>query len=271
MLTIVTPRPSNIHAWRNGHAAAASQERNRLLAALPEDEYAALLPHLEMIDVPAERVIAFPEEELRHVYFQRDGLVSMFVPMEDGKSVVGAVVGNEGMIGLQAFLGDGVAREEMVQVAAGQAARISVSRFRELMHESPTLHTILMRYTLALLTDIARTAGCNRVHSVEQRLARLLLLMSDRTGRRTLAATHDVLSSMLGARRASVTQAACILAESGLIDYRRGLVTLTDIAGLAAAACEDYRHSLEAFERMFDALGALCLRQEFKQPVVLSR
>jgi CRP-like cAMP-binding protein len=254
MLTIVSPRPCTVPTWRNGPAATGSDEPNRLLAALPEDEYQALQPMLEVVDLPAERVLAFPEQDMRYVYFQRNGLVAMFVPMEDGKTVEGAVVGNEGMIGLQVFLGDGVVREELVQVTGGQALRMSAVRFREVVQRSAALRAILTRYTLALLTDMARTAGCNRVHSVEQRLARLFLLMSERTGRTALAATHDALSRMLGARRASVTQAACVLADAGLIDYRRGHVTLTNLPGLALAACEDYRHSSEAFERMFDDL-----------------
>src|SRR3979490_642817 len=112
MLTIVSPRPCTVPTWRNGPAATGSDEPHRLLAALPEYEYQALQPMLELVDLPAERVLAYPEQDMRYVYFQRDGLGAMFVPMEDGKAVEGAVVGNEGMIGLQVFLGDGVVREE---------------------------------------------------------------------------------------------------------------------------------------------------------------
>jgi CRP-like cAMP-binding protein len=232
----------------------ATTERNRLLAALPDADYQALATHFQVVDLRAQQVLAWPDEPIRHVYFERDGLVSVLVPMEDGKSVDGAIIGNEGMIGLQAFLGDGIAREELVQVTAGQAVRVPIAAFREFVAHCTALHTLLSRYTLALMTDMARAAGCNRLHSVEQRLARLLMVMVDRAGRETFALTHDVLASLLGARRASVTRAACALAAARLIDYRRGHLTITDRLGLTQVACEDYRHSRDAFVRMFDEL-----------------
>jgi len=233
------------------------QERNRLLAALPAPDYELMLAYLETVELPAQHVLAWPEQPIEYVYFPRDGLVSVLVPMESGKSVEGAVVGNEGIVGLQAFLGDGVAREELVQITAGQAARLPVSVFRETVKRSRTLQTLLSRYALALITHMARTAGCNRVHSVEQRLARLLLMIGDRTGRKELALTHDLLAGMLGARRASVTEAFGVLADAGLIDYRRGQLTVKERLGLEAAACEDYRLSRDAFERMFVEFAAV--------------
>ena len=188
------------------------------------------------------------------MYFERDGLASVLVPMENGKSVNGAIIGNEGMVGLHALFGDGIASEELVQVTAGQAVRVHISVIREFADKYSTLHTLLSRYTLAMMTDMARTAGCNRMHSVDQRLARMLLVMSDHAGRHTVGVTHDVLAGMLGTRRASVTNAACGLARARLIDYRRGQLTITDHAGLQTVACEDYRHSRDAFVRMFNDL-----------------
>jgi CRP-like cAMP-binding protein len=242
--------------WANRVEVRAwtSYESNRFLAALPRAEYDALLPHLELVHLPAQHVLAFPEQPMRHVYFERDGVVSFLVPMQDGKSVEGGIVGNEGIVGLQAFLGDGVVNEEIVQVTAGHALRMPVSVFREIARCSAVVQTLLSRYTLALMTHMARTAGCNRVHSVEQRLARLLLMICDRTGRSTVCLTHDVLAGMLGARRASVTEAACLLASQGLIDYHRGLLTITSRPGLEQLACEDYRISSDAFDRMFTGL-----------------
>jgi CRP-like cAMP-binding protein len=237
--------------WRIERYARTSVESNRLLAALPLVEYDALLPHLQVVELPARKVLAFPEQRMEYVYFERTGLVSVLVPMEDGKSVEGAIVGNEGIVGLSAFLGDGVAREELVQIAAGHAVRLPVSIFRDVARRSATMQLLLSRYTLALMTHMARTAGCNRVHSVDQRLARLLLMICDRTGRATISLTHDVLAGMLGSRRASVTEAASLLSGERLIDYRRGLLTITNRAGLEQAVCEDYRLCCDAFERMF--------------------
>jgi CRP-like cAMP-binding protein len=170
--------------WPIERYARTSDESNRLLAALPLVEYEALLPHLQVVDLPARKVLAFPEQRMEYVYFERTGLASVLVPMEDGKSVEGAIVGNEGIVGLPAFLGDGVAREELVQIAAGHAVRLPVSIFRDVARRSATMQLLLSRYTLALMTHMARTAGCNRVHSVDQRLARLLLMICDRTDNR---------------------------------------------------------------------------------------
>jgi CRP-like cAMP-binding protein len=261
MLTSTLIRYETPGAFNVKQGPRPCDELNRVLAALPLAEYEALLPHLQVVNLPAQHVLAFAEQPLQHVYFERDGLVSVLVPMEDGKSVEGAIVGNEGIVGLQAFLGDGVAREELVQVTAGQAVRMPVAHFREVARRSTSMQTLLGHYTIALMTHMARTAGCNRMHSVDQRLARLLLLIGDRTGRKTFPLTHDILAGMLGARRASVTEAACLLAADGLIDYRRGLLTITARAGLEQAACEDYRLSCDAFARMFVEFSAVSIRE----------
>jgi CRP-like cAMP-binding protein len=242
-----------------------------LLAALPAAEYESLAPRLQVIELPAQHVLAWPEERLEYVYFPRNGLVSILVPMENGKAVEGAIVGNEGFIGLQAFLGDGVAREEHVQIAAGQAVRLPVSDFREIVRQSWSLQTVLSRYAMALMTHMARTAGCNRVHSVEQRLARLLLMIADRTCQDELALTHDVLAGMLGARRASVTEAAGFFADTGLIDNRRRQLVLKDRIGLEAFSCEDYRLSRDAFERMFVEFSAVSGSRHTIHPVPAQR
>jgi CRP-like cAMP-binding protein len=233
------------------------KERNRLLAALPAAEYESLSFRLQIVELPAQRVLAWPDEEIEYVYFPQNGLVSMLVPMENGKAVEGAMIGNEGIVGLQAFLGDGVAREQLVQISAGRAARLPVSEFREIAKHSWSLQALVTRYAVALMTHMARTAGCNRVHSVDQRLARLLLMITDRTGSDEVALTHDVLAGMLGARRASVTQAAGLMADAGLIDNRRGQLVLRDRLRLEAASCEDYRLSHNAFERMFVEFAAV--------------
>jgi CRP-like cAMP-binding protein len=171
-------------------------------------------------------------------------MVTFLVPMEDGNAAEGATVGNEGMIGLQVFLGDGLASEEIVPVILGEAVRISASVFKDLVDRSVALQTALHRYTQALMHQMARTAGCNRVHTV---------MSSDGVGQRTFSVTHEFLATMLAVRRASVTEAAGSLQQAGLIEYHRGQMTIRDRHGLEAVACEDYRLTRETYDRLYAA------------------
>jgi CRP-like cAMP-binding protein len=244
-------RHAEILHWRTVPVSRPIGEKNRLLAALPPDEYQRLVPHLEVVNVAAKQVLASPEQPIRHIYFPRDGVVALLVPMENGSAAEGATVGNEGMLGLQVFLGDGAASEEIVQVVPGEAARLRAGVFKEVVHRSPAFQTILHRYTLGLMNQFVRTAGCNRIHPVDQRCARLLLMSSDRVGGHTFPVTHEFLATMLAVRRASVTEAAGMLQAAGLIEYRRGQMTISDRAGLEAVACEDYRLTRDGYDRLY--------------------
>jgi CRP-like cAMP-binding protein len=226
------------------------RDKNRLLATLPESEYERLAPDLESVELSPRQVLTLPDQSIGRIYFLRDAVVSLLVPMEDGSAVEGATIGNEGMVGLETFLGDGKARSEMVVQIGGHAARLEASLFRDALRRSPALQALLHRYALALMNQIARTSGCNRMHSVGERVARVLLMSHDRVGRQTFPLTHEMLALMLGIRRASVSQAAAALHLAGLIDYRRGWMTIVDGNGLEAAACEDYRLSREAYDRL---------------------
>jgi len=250
--TRTSPRQSELLRWCPLPSIPTSSEKNRLLAALPADEYLRLAPHLEVVRLEAKQVLASPEQPIRHVYFPRDGVVSLLVPMEDGTAAEAATVGNEGMLGLQVFLGDGAASEEVVQMVPGEAVRMRASAFREVVQCSPTFQSVLHRYTLALMNQIARTSGCNRVHSVDHRCARLLLMSSDRVGADTFPITHEALASMLSVRRASVTEAAGMLQHAGLIEYHRGHMSICDRDGLEAVACEDYRLTRDGYDRLYD-------------------
>lgn len=226
-------------------------ERNRLLAALPDQTYRDLLAQLESVTIASRQLLVAADEPLRYVYFPRDAVVAFLVPMEDGTAAEGAMVGYEGVIGLSVFLGDGNAYEEIVGLLPGRAARMPAGAFRQAVQHSLALQEILHRYTHAFMNQMARTAGCNRMHSVDQRCARLLLMSCDRSGQTSLPITHEFLASTLAVRRASVTEAAGGLQQAGLIEYRRGQMRIRDRAGLEARACEDYRHTRDAYEQLY--------------------
>jgi len=171
--------------------------------------------------------------------------------MEDGHSVEGATVGIEGLAGLPVFLGDGSAQDEVICQVPGPGARMTAERFRMVVESSPALHEMLHRYALALMGQLIRTAGCNRAHPVEERCARWLLMTSDRVGSDEFSLTQEFLAAMLGVRRPSVTVAAGLLQQAGLIQYRRGILTIRDREGLEQSACEDYRLTREIYERLY--------------------
>ena len=227
---------------------AAPLEQNRLLASLPRCEYARLMCDLEPVRLEANRVLVVPGVPIGHVYFLRKAVVSLLVAMQDGSTIEGATVGNEGLVGLALFLGETTANESMVVQITGEAARMSAAAFHEALGHCAGLRLLLHRYTLALMNQLARTAGCNRLHSVHQRCSRWLLMSDDRLSGETIPITHECLAVLLGTRRASVSEAAEILRRAGLIEYRRGQISILDRAGLERAACEDYRMSKHAYD-----------------------
>jgi CRP-like cAMP-binding protein len=237
-----------VQLMAQSHAA----EKNRLLGALPSAEQVEIGAHLEPVCLHAHEVLAYPDESLAHVYFPCDAVVTLLVPMEDGAAVEGATIGNEGLVGLGVFLGDASPNEEMVVQIPGEAVRMRAADFRRAVACSVHMQTQLQRYTLALINQLGRTAGCNRLHSVEERCARWLMMSRDRVGRDTFPLTHESLAGTLGVRRASVTEAAGTFQRAGIIDYHRGCITIRDSAGLQAAACEDYMLSREAYDRLYD-------------------
>ena len=231
-------------------AQSHAAEKNRLLGALASAEQAQIGAHLEPVCLQAHEVLAYPDEPLAHVYFPCDAVVTLLVPMEDGAAVEGATIGNEGLIGLGVFLGDATPNEEMVVQIPGEAVRMRAADFRHAVASSVLLQTQLQRYTLALINQLGRTAGCNRLHTVEERCARWLMMSKDRVGRETFPVTHESLAATLGVRRASVTEAAGALQRAGIIDYHRGWINILDSARLEAATCEDYQLSREAYDRL---------------------
>jgi CRP-like cAMP-binding protein len=214
--------------------------RNRLLAALPRQEYERLAPHLEPIHLPKGKTLAASGDTLRYAYFPTSGMVSLLSTTESGQSIEVAMVGDEGVIGVPIILRVGVMPYwSMVQISA-DAMRIRATALRNEFDRGEQLHDLLLRYTHALLTQISQSAVCNRFHSVEERFCRWLLISRDRAKSDTINLTQEFISQMLGTARTRVTMAALPLQDAGLIRYRRGKITILDRQGLESVACECY-------------------------------
>ncbi|MDZ7770945.1 MAG: Crp/Fnr family transcriptional regulator [Woeseiaceae bacterium] len=213
---------------------------NRLLAALPEAEYKRLEPHLESCDLPLGMAVYESGTQLSHVYFQTDGIVSLLHVLEDGSSAEIAVTGSEGMVGISLFMGGGHTSSRAVVQCRGHAFRLRASYMLEEFERGGYLHNLLLRFTQALITQMAQTAVCNRHHSVDQQLCRWLLLSLDRLPGNEINMTQELIANMLGVRREGVTAAAGHLQRAGLVSYKRGLITVLDRAGLEKRVCECY-------------------------------
>jgi len=224
--------------------------KNRLLAGLPPDELAQLTAHLQPIKLPKKHVLYEVGAPLDHIYFIEEGLASVLTTMEDGASSEVGMVGPEGIIGISALLGGKISAQHVVMQLPGKGHYIAAKRCKCVFDESPRVRAVMLRFTEDLLNLSSQTAGCNRLHSVEQRSARWLLMASDRIGSNVLPLTQEFLAAMLGVRRSGVSEAASELQRSGLIRYRRGEITIIDRAGLEATACECYSLDKQRAERL---------------------
>ncbi len=220
--------------------AMISPRQNRLLAALPASEYERLLPHLKPVPLALGKVLYESGAKLDHVYFPADSIVSLLYVMEDGASAEIAVVGNDGVIGVSLFMGGETTPSRAVVQSAGHAYQLSGGILKEEFTRAGAMQHLLLRYTQALLTQMAQTAVCNRHHSLDQQLCRWLLLSLDRLPTHDLVMTQELMANMLGVRREGVTEAAGNLQDAGLIKYSRGHITVLDRAGLEARTCECY-------------------------------
>jgi CRP-like cAMP-binding protein len=231
-------------------AHSTQRSENHILSALPEEEYGRLQRHLNHVELRRGEVIYEPNEPIRHVYFPFHATVSLVAVMEDGSEVEVGVCGGEGMVGLPLALGTDIAPiKALVQIPDG-GVRMHASAFLEALPHCPQLYRRLLRYSQAFFIQAAQTAACNRLHTLDQRLARWLLLCQDRTQADTLPLTHEFMATMLGSRRAGVTEAACALKNEGVIDYRRGSVHILDRAGLEQSSCECYAVTKREFDRL---------------------
>jgi CRP-like cAMP-binding protein len=224
--------------------------QNEILRSIPEREWQLISRKLRALQMPSHFVMHEPHQSSKFLYFPQSGLISLVVFMRDGRTVEAGIVGNEGIVGMPAMMGySRHPLQEVVQIS-GAALRIPLADFRKLAPRLPQLLDSANRYMASLGLQVAQTAACNRVHDLEQRLARWLLMAHDRVGSNTLAITQDFLATMLGTDRPSVTLAEAVLATAGAIEHARGVVKLLDRQRLESCSCECYsvifRHGLGA-------------------------
>ncbi|KPF50440.1 Crp/Fnr family transcriptional regulator [beta proteobacterium AAP51] len=230
--------------------AVEDARRNQLIAALPDEEWRRWQPLLEWVEMPLGQVMYESGRPLSHVYFPTTSIVSLLYVMEDGASAEIAVVGNEGVVGISLFMGGETTPSRAVVQSAGQGWRLRSRAVKtEFDHPGPVMH-LLLRYTQALITQMAQTAVCNRHHSLDQQLCRWLLLSLDRLHGNELVMTQELIANMLGVRREGVTEAALKLQRRGLIRYARGRITVLDRPGLETSSCECYAVVKKEYDRL---------------------
>jgi CRP-like cAMP-binding protein len=229
---------------------------NALIAKLPRAELEVLSPDLEPVQLPSKKVLHAPFEPIEHVHFITRGVVSMVNEPDTGEIVEFATIGPEGMVGLPLLLGSNSAPSRALVQVPGDGLRMRASDFRRALGRTPTLQKLLLRYTMALLNQIAQATSCNRLHEVQERCARWLLQCRDRVEGDSFALTHEFLAQMLGVHRPTVSIAASMLQRAGLIDYTRGRITIVDRAGLEAASCNCYRLIKDEYDRLFEDQSA---------------
>jgi len=228
------------------------QHENRLLASLPRDDFERLAPHLKPVELRLRETLHHPHEPIRYVYFPNKGsIISIVALSEDGTTIEIGGVGHEGVAGISIFMGvESTPNQAIVQLSGG-GMRISADVLQVEFNRGGALQRGLLRYMHALFTQVSQTAVCNRLHTVEERLIRWLLMSHDRAGRDDLHLTQEFIAQMLGTRRAGVTIAAGTLQQAGLITYRRGQIRILDRESLENSACECYRVVKDDFDRIY--------------------
>ncbi|MHB8446548.1 MAG: Crp/Fnr family transcriptional regulator [Rudaea sp.] len=222
---------------------------NQLLAALPAAVRASLLADCTRVELVLGSVLYGEGEPMRHIYFPIDSFISMLKTIDDHSTLEVGMIGNEGMCGYSAVLGQNFAPLHALTQGAGSAWRMKIATFRRRLKDTPALRRHLYCYVDVLLRQLAQTAACTRFHVVEERLARWLLMTRDRAHADSFDVTQEFLAFMLGVRRVGVTSAAGVLQSRKLIRYRRGNLTILDRERLEAAACACYRSDLEIYRR----------------------
>ena len=223
--------------------------KNRILNALPKEEFERLLPDLELVELFLGQFLYRAEDTIRYVYFLNDAMISVVATTTAGQSVEIGVIGREGMIGLEVLMGsDSTLNDHLVQ-DSNSALRISTAAIREEFNRCSILHDLLLHFSRLLMTQIGQTALCNRLHTVEERLSRWLLLCRDRSETNELQLTQEFLAIMLGTNRATVTMSAIALQSAGYIKYSRGRITIIDRKGMEDFTCECYRIVKTEYDR----------------------
>lgn len=223
---------------------------NHLLAALPAADRERLAPYLTLVELPLGHVVYESGDQLRSVYFPTNAIISLLYVMEDGASAEIAIVGNEGVVGIAIFMGGETTPSRAIVQSAGYAYGLSAAILKQEFVRGGSFQHLLLRYTQALITQMAQTAVCNRHHSIDQQLCRWLLLSIDRLPSNDLTMTQELIANMLGVRRSGVTEAALKLQAAGLIRYSHGHIAVLDRAGLEQRVCECYAVVKREFERL---------------------
>jgi CRP-like cAMP-binding protein len=231
-------------------SSAGGPRENHLLAALSADAYARLLSHMEPVDMPLGWALYEPNCRLAHIYFPTTAIVSMLYVTESGASTEIGIVGNEGLVGISLFMGGETTPSRAVVQSAGAGYRIKASAVKTEFALGAELQYLALRYTQALITQMAQTAVCNRHHTLDQQLCRWLLLSMDRLPQNDLRMTQELIANMLGVRREGVTAAAGQLQAAGLISYSRGRITILDRPGMERRVCECYAVVKKEFDRL---------------------
>ena len=225
---------------------------NRLLAALPTDDYQRLVPYLQPVDLPQHKIIYHAGEEYKYAYFPSYSIVSSVAIMENGSTTEIGVIGNEGVVGLPIILETGYTNSTAIVQVGNGGYRILAERLQEEMDRHGTLKRLLMRYVQARIIQLGQTAACNRYHTVEQRFARWLLTVRDSIQKDEFQLTQEFISQMLGVRRTGVTEVASRFQQAGIIRYRRGLIHIVSGQKLEACTCECYHLILREFDRLLN-------------------
>lgn len=244
--------------------AVPNPAQNHLLCALPLATFERLRPHLQPVTFSTGQTILEANQRICFGYFLTNSIVSLLYTTENGATAEMALVGNDGIVGTPIFLGGESTCARAVVAVAGDAFRIPAAFLLEEFERNPALQRVLLRYVQALITQVSQTAVCNRLHSIEQRLCRWLLLCHDRTVSSELLMTQELIAHMLGGRRESVTVAAGRLQDLGLIHYCRGHIRIVDRRGLESNACECYRIVDDEVERLLGGKR----KPEFTRPEV---
>jgi CRP-like cAMP-binding protein len=234
----------------SAYSSSRNPVSNHLLAALPQEEYERLLPNLEPVSLSLKQSLYEPNEPIDYAYFINSGATSLLNLMQDGQTIEAATVGKEGMVGVPLLLGTTQIPLQVIVQIPGDGLRMKADVFKAQVSWGCPLHTLLLRYMQTLMNQISQTAACNRLHSIEARCCRWLLMTHDRMESDSFPLTQEFLSYMLGVRRASVSEVAATLQKSGLINYHRGQITIRDRKGLEAASCECYQSTQQEFKRL---------------------
>ena len=229
--------------------------RNRLLQLLSPEDFNQMRPHLKPVVLKYRQVLYEPDVPIKDVFFPTTGVVSLVHTMRDGSAAEVGTIGNEGVVGLPILLGDAHGPTCAFVQVPGSGLQLGADVFRQQLAGSHSMLAIMLRYAHAVFNQVALSAACNNFHSIEQRCCRWLLMTHDRSGKDEFSLTHEFLAMMLGVRRPTVTLVAVGLQHAGLIQYRRGAVTIVNRAGLEAASCECYETVKSAWRRLLPEPG----------------